>query len=122
VLTEESARMHSLIRVVDTFAVSGATLRFFVVCHLHSSPSDTAPHVLTIQMMGRRDSNWIPLAGAPPKVFKYGYNLNPSGPGGFVLSTEFNLDMNKTGFGLFYIQALLDGQLVAQVPLTLRPQ
>jgi hypothetical protein len=37
-------------------------------------------------MMGRKNNNWIPVAGAPAKLFKYGYNIDPQGPGGFSLN------------------------------------
>jgi len=121
VLTEDTTHLVSALRITDSFAVIGPILRFWVVTHLHSHPFDVAPHTLQVQMVRSDNSNTV--AWTNPANFYYGYRQGMFGPGGYLLRTEFNLNVSRLmPLGLFYIQALLDSQLVAQVPLTLHPQ
>lgn len=112
----------SAIRIIDTLTIPAAasTARFFTVVSLFSSPGDFIQHSVVIQMVDP-DRAFSIVAAANPHNFAYGHRINFNGPGGLVLTTEFNLDLSKlAGFGLFYIQAVLDGEIVATVPLTLR--
>jgi hypothetical protein len=95
--------------------------QFFVLTYLHSNPGDFLPHTLKVQMVGRNGENWVVAADAPEEKFVYGYKVDASGPGGYMLTTEFVLNPQVMGpLGLYFIQAVLDGDLVAQTPLTLK--
>ncbi len=66
------------------------------------------------------DGNWVPVAEAPAHDFHYAYKVDSSAPGAFLLTTEFNVDISRLTLATYYIQARLDGAVVAQTPLTLR--
>jgi len=60
------------------------------------------------------------VSEAKAESFVYGYKVDPSGPGGFMLTTEFTLDPKPLQIpALYFIQALLDGELAVQTPFTL---
>lgn len=121
VLNEPTGRI-SLIRVIDVINTPpGVPAHFFSLTYLHSDLSDYLPHVLQVQVAKWEFDHWDVLAAAPPQPFLYGYKLDPSGPGAFALSTEFNLNVERLGGrGTVFVQALVDGQLVTQTPLMLR--
>ena len=66
-------------------------IRFFVLTYLHCTPGDFSSHILKVQMVGRGD-DWAVVAEAKEESFVYGYAIDPSGPGGYMLTTEFTLD------------------------------
>jgi hypothetical protein len=123
VLTEADGGF-SAIRIKDVLHCARASpaARFFVITYLHSVPGDILQHVLEVRMTSR-EANGSPyvVAHAPEQRFIYGYRVDSEAPGGFVLTTEFNLDLMRMGnLGTYFIQAFLDGEIVAQTPLTLR--
>ena len=105
-----------------SLGASSQSARFFVLTYLHSHPNDQASHRIKVQMVGRSGETWVTAASAPEEPFLYGYKVDPSAPGAFLLTTEFNLDLRPIEhmLGLFYIQVFVDGEFVAQTPLTLR--
>lgn len=121
VLSEKTGIV-SAIRITDVLTVGpqSALARFFVLTYLHSHPLDLQQHVAKVQLMGLREGAWGSVAEAPDQRFVYGYKLDPSGPGAFMLTTEFNLDLTMLGaLGVLYVQVLVDGNLEDQTPLTL---
>jgi hypothetical protein len=122
VLTEKTGVV-SAIRIMDVLTVPalGVQARFFVLTYLHSRPADYLQHVLRIQMVGQDGSDWKIVADAPDHRFVYGYALAALAPGGFVLTTEFNINLIPLGsLGTYLVQAIVDGDLVEQTPLTLQ--
>jgi len=70
-------------------------------------------------MIVRLSERWAVVSEAT-ESFVYGYAVDPSGPGGYMLTTEFTLDPKPLQIpGLYFIQAILDGELATQTPLTL---
>jgi hypothetical protein len=119
----ETAGATSAIRIMDVLTAGRLSnvARFFVLTYLHSVPLDYGQHIAQIQLVGLRNSNWVVVANAPPHAFVYSYALVPSAPGAFMLTTEFNLDLTTLGqLGTFWVQLLLDGNMIEQTPLTLQ--
>ena len=121
VLSEKTGSV-SAIRIMDVLTVGpqSTLARFFVLTYLHSRPLDLQQHVAKVQLMGLREGAWISVADAPDHRFAYGYKMDASGPGAFMLTTEFNLDLTTLGtLGVFYVQVSVDGKVEQQTPLTL---
>lgn len=121
VLDEKSGSV-SAIRIMDVLLVGPASTsaRFFVLTYLHSRPLDFGRHVAQVQMTGLRRGEWISVAHAPPHAFVYSYRMAADGPGAFMLTTEFNLDLTTLGeLGTFWVQLSVDGAQVEQTPITL---
>jgi hypothetical protein len=115
----------SAIRILDVLKIGARSIgaRFFVLTYLHSKPFDSAQHVTEISMLGFRNGNWVIVASTAPRHFAYSYAMVHNAPGAFMLTTEFNLDLATLGdLGTFWIQLLVDGELVEQTPLTLQRQ
>jgi hypothetical protein len=63
---------------------------------------------------------WAVVADAPERRFQYSRNVVKVGCGAYLLTTTFNLELAPLGpLGTYFIQALVDGKMVAQVPLDL---
>ena len=125
VLYEEKAHLPSLIRVCDAFTLSQQEThaRFSSYVHIHCEGLDLLPHTLVVQMLGYKDGGWESIVEAPPHEFRYGYHAeNSSGPGATLLFTRFNQRLSELEPlpRVFYLQARVDEELVAQTPLTLR--
>jgi len=122
VLHEDKSGAVSAIRIMDILMVGSLSVvaRFFVLSYVHSRPLDFEQHVAQVQLMGIRDGQWVSVSHAPPHSFVYSYRMDPSGPGGFILTTEFNLNLAKFGdLGIFWVQLTIDGVVAEQTPLTL---
>ncbi len=122
VLTETTG-LHSAIRNFDHFTLpTGSNFAYFyALTILTSRPMDFLPHILSIRMVGQQGESWNIVASAPDHRFSYAYKIDPSGPGGFNLKTEFSVDVSAwPKLGTFFVQAWLDGERVAQAPITLR--
>jgi hypothetical protein len=119
-LTEKTGLV-SAIRIMDVLTIRAAGFAHFVtLTKLHSAqPRDLSPHVLAVRAVG--PDGVTVVASGEPYPFAYGYGAEPSAPGGFMLTTEFNLDSSAPG-GTYDIQAWLDRVLVARTPLTLLRQ
>jgi hypothetical protein len=112
----------SAIRIMDALWIRqhSPVIRFFVLTYLHCAPGDFDSHILKVQMVGRASGDWAVVSEAKAESFVYGYKVDPSGPGGFMLTTEFTLDPKPLQIpALYFIQALLDGELAVQTPFTL---
>jgi hypothetical protein len=123
VLNEKTESV-SAIRIMDILTVGALSpvARFFVLSYLHSRTVDFAQHAAKIQMLGIRNGGWVVVAEAPPHVFVYSYGTLPPGvgPGAFMLTTEFNLNLTTFGeLGTFWIQLSIDGEVEEQTPITL---
>jgi hypothetical protein len=120
----EKTDVLSAIRIMDTLTLpAGASFaRFYTLTRIDSQPGDFQPHVLQVRIAftdGHGD--WVPIATAPDQRFFYGYKLDRAGPGGFNLTTEFNVDLRPLRTpGTYWIQVSLDGAYLNQCPLTLR--
>jgi hypothetical protein len=122
VLHEEKTGAVSAVRIMDVLTVGIQTqvARFFVLSYVHSRPLDFDRHIAKVQLTGSRGNQWITVADAPEHPFEYSYRITPSGPGGFMLTTEFNLNLATIGeLGTFWVQLSIDGIMVEQTPLTL---
>jgi hypothetical protein len=122
ILNEEKTGAVSAIRIMDVLMIGTHSIvaRFFVLSYVHSHPLDFEQHVAKVELTGLRDGKWISVAQAPPHPFVYSYRMDPSGPGGFMLTTEFNLNLATFGdLGTFWVQLYIDGAMVEQAPLTL---
>lgn len=118
----ESTGAVSAIRILDvlTIARQSSAIRFFVITYLHSQPGDTEQHFAQVRLMAQRAGQWTSAAEAPPHTFTYSYRMDPNGPGAFILTTEFNLQVVKLGeMGTFWVQLSVDGKQVEETPLTL---
>jgi hypothetical protein len=112
----------SAIRIMDSLWIGqfAPVIRFFVLTYLHCHPGDFNSHILKVQMVGRASGDWAVVSEAQAESFVYGYQIDPSGPGGYMLTTEFTLDPKPLQIpGLYFIQAILDGELATQTPFTL---
>lgn len=110
----------SVIRIMDVLHCGRTSpfARFHVVTYLHSDKGDFDHHSVKVQMVA--ESGGV-VASAPDQSFLYGYKIDPYGYGAFALTTEFTLDLTKMGqLGRYFIQALLDGSVVAATPFMLR--
>jgi hypothetical protein len=96
---DEKSGITSAIRIMDVLYIGrrAALARFFVIAYLHSRAGDLGNHTGTVQMSGKREGRWTIVADVPPYPFNYSYRLDPGGPGGFMLTTEFNLDLTTFG-------------------------
>jgi hypothetical protein len=122
VLSEKTGGV-SAIRIMDVLSIGPQSLaaRFFVISYLHSSSMDFQQHFAKVHLVALRNGQWVSVAEAPDHGFIYSYRLDPTGPGAFLLTTEFNLDLTDIGeLGTFWVQLMIDGQLVAQTPIMLR--
>jgi len=112
----------TIVRAMSTLGLSETRqfAHFFSVTTLHSQPGDLQPHSLRIVLS---DQTGATIAQTPPYSFSYGYKIDPSGPGGFILTSEFNLDVRQVRLPMScLVSAFLDSELdsVAKIPLMLR--
>jgi hypothetical protein len=109
----------SAIRTISVIALppGNNSAHFFALTFLSSQPGDFSPHTVQIQVTGKSGTF---IAQAPPLTFRYGYLIDPSGPGGYILRTEFNVDVSAYNLPLgCLVSAFLDGSAVARTPLML---
>ena len=119
VLTEKT-EVISAVRIMNVLRISGGLnfAKFSSVTFLASEPGDTSPHKIKVQMIS---SSGDFVAEAPERWFFYGYNVDPSGPGGYTLTTEFNLDLSPLGtLGSYAVWVFLDDVRVCGAPLIMR--
>ncbi len=116
----EKTEVPSAIRIMNSLALAEGTdaARFFVITFLACEPGDFSRHVLKIAVTQQHGAVIAETADYP---FQYGYRIRPSDPGGFILTTEFNIDGKPLGLPLgCLVSAYLDGEAVARATLTLR--
>jgi hypothetical protein len=123
VLHEEKTGAVSAIRIMDILKIGRLSnvARFFVLTYLHSRALDLEHHSAQVQLVALRGGRWVSVATAPPHGFAYSCGTLSSAPGAFMLTTEFNLDLNTLGeLGTFWVQLSVDGEIVEQTPFTLQ--
>ena len=123
VLTEQNG-VPSAIRLIDilTLASGNPIAHFFTITNLHAVSLDPEKHRLAIKM--RRPvlgGGWETVAETTEREFVYSHRLSLTAPGACLLTTEFNVNVDMLGgLGTFYLEAWLEGKMVAHTPLTLR--
>jgi hypothetical protein len=76
-----------------TLPADAAFARFFALTRIHSQPDDFLPHVVQVRIGTQDGEGWLTVATAPELRFFYGHKIDAASPGGFNLTTEFNLDL-----------------------------
>lgn len=111
------------VRILDVIRCGrlSQAVRFFVLTYLHSERADFQNHTLKVRMVEHKASGEsFRIAEAPEASFKYARNLVKTGPGAFMMTTTFNLELAPLGsLGTYFIEAHVDGKRVAETPLTL---
>lgn len=124
VLVEKSG-LQSAMRIMDTLLIApgATTAQFTVWTTIRSGPMDITPHVLQV-FMRKGSLQGSVVARAEAYTFRYGYGaggFNLADPGGFSLTTNFNVTLAEIGgLGMYYLQVDLDQQLLTCIPLRLR--
>jgi hypothetical protein len=116
----EKTDVMSAIRIMNVLNIAQGNdfARFSSMTFLHSTPGDFSRHVLKVQML--RSTGEL-IAEGPDASFVYGYRLDPSGAGGYTLTTNFNLNLRIVGqLGQFAVWAFLDGARVSGATIMLR--
>ncbi len=82
----------SAVRILSAIRlpVGNDLARFFTLTYLSSQPGDFLKHTIRIQILDKGGSLVIQ---AEPYLFQFGYLLDPLGPGGYTLRTEFGLNV-----------------------------
>jgi hypothetical protein len=120
VLAETEANLLSAIRMMSVITVATVNTHaiFYSVVFVSSIPGDQEQHVMRVAM--RRDDGQVVLF-APDHLFKYGYQVDINGYGGFSLRTRFDVDMTKLETsGTYWIWVYVDENPVAKTPIMLR--
>jgi hypothetical protein len=125
VLCEKHSEVLSAIRIMDSLKITPAATfaHFFVLTFFHAGAAgEVSHHVAKVQMFGplaESKSERI-VAQAPDHSFAF-KSKDQVAPPGYCLTTEFNVQLAElTQLGTYVIQVFLDGNLVAQSPLTLQ--
>ena len=111
----------TMVRTMSTIALSPTrqSAHFFAVTTVHCQPGDFGFHSLLVGVS--EGGNFI--SRTPPHSFQYGYKIDPSGAGGFILTSEFNLDVSQLRLPMNdFVCAYLDTlpEPVAKTPLMIR--
>lgn len=119
----ETTGVSSAVRIMSAIKLNPIQthVHFFVLTSFHQ-PNYGVPdlhfHEAVIQMVGNRAGGWEIVASAKP--YSFVYTRKDEAIGGMELATEFTVDLSKLpDLGTYFMQVLLDGQLVAQAPLSL---
>jgi hypothetical protein len=111
----------SAMRIVDIITTARPSAHFYTLTLLHTTSVDVIEHSLQIKLMGIQNDQWVQVAQAPEHRFAYSYQVDRYAPGAFALTTEFELDLAPLHLPeTYYVQAWLDGELLAQTTLRLR--
>lgn len=115
---ERGNELPTAVRILNSIQLTPLStgVHFFSLVGVYKASYDFNPHTLQVVMLAPPDYKVI-IAAGPPQRFVYGYRLTQAAPGGFLLGTEFNVVIAT--LGVYWIQALLDNELVSQVPLLL---
>src|ERR1700722_1329953 len=106
----ETNNVPTLVRVLTILALGPGTTfaRFSAVTGLNSQPGDYDQHTLQVMITDRAGNR---IDDAKPYNFVYGYKIDPAGPGGFILTTAFNLNISQMQLPLHcLVSAFLDNQ------------
>jgi hypothetical protein len=118
----EKTDVPTIVRAMSVIGLSPTRqfAHFFSVTTVNCHPGDFLTHALRV---GVSDRTGAFIAQAPPYNFVYGYKVDPAGVGGFVLTSEFNLDVSQISLPTScLVSAFLDSEPnpVAKTPLILR--
>ena len=120
VLVEEKTTLLSAIRMMSSITIlrHESHVHIWSIVFVSSIPGDHDRHRMLVTMTGP-DS--VIVASAEASEFEYGYKVDPTGNGGFSLRTEFNVEVSRIpASGTYWMNAHVDGHLVARTPVTLR--
>jgi hypothetical protein len=124
VIWEQKSNVPTLVRVMTVISMEeGAEdARFYAITSLNSFPGDMETHSVFITVTDRGGNL---VASTTPFEFKYGYELDPNGPGGFIMTTNVILELAKLPTALpcyLLVSAFLDkiNDSVSSTPLLLR--
>jgi hypothetical protein len=124
ILWEQNTNVPTLVRLMSVLSLhaESTTARFLVVTLLNSQPGDTELHSMFIHITEKQGAV---VASTEPFEFRYGYELDHGGAGGFTMTTTFTLDLAKIPIDLpchLLVQAFLDKvpTAVAVTPLLIR--
>ena len=90
---------------------------FKALTYLTSQPGDTASHTFAVQL--ERYDGYV-AAYSVPIQFVFGYAIDPSGPGGYFMTTNFEVDAALYVPGNYAVVIYVDRQAVASAALMLR--
>lgn len=118
VLSEKSGFLSAmrLINVI-TFNAQNPRFSFKALTALNAEPGDFAVHSIALQMV--RGDGYI-AAHTMPLQFVYGYAIDPTGPGAYYLTTNFDLVGSQSLPGNYSVAAFVDDVVVASAPVMLR--
>lgn len=113
----------SAIRMVDVFnipadAPSEPLIQFWLVVILKVEPPVPDEEIHLGITMVRATGERVSLPAPPQAVKLRRDGTDPTLPGGIAFLGQFNLTINN--FGTAYIEADVDGKVVARVPVTFR--
>jgi hypothetical protein len=119
VLRESATELLSAIRMMSVITVPSSNYaHFYSIVFISSAPGDIEQHKAQVRLC---TADGTVVASANEYEFTYGYRIDPTGIGGFVLRTEFNVDLTKIQtLGTFWLWAFVDGAAIAKTPLMLR--
>jgi hypothetical protein len=106
----------SAIRVMSAILLGpGVSAVQFATLVQLSANLDFSPHTLLVQILGPTHA---PLAQSAAQRFVFGSRIDPTEPGGFTMSTDFNFHI--AGLGTHWVQAVVDGEVVIQIPILIQ--
>jgi hypothetical protein len=105
----------SAIRIfnISTAPKDTKIVRFFAITALTEDSADTLWHQLVVRLVRGTQT----VAEAPASPFFYVHDLDPTAPGAYTLTTEFTVKVELSG--VHYVEAVLDGAVVARTAITL---
>jgi len=122
-ICEDVVRDGAFLNAVHVFSVitierwKQPKFRFKAITHLTSQPGDIIPHNFAVQL--ERYDGYV-AAYTIPIQFVFGYALDPSGPGGYFMTTNFEIDAQLYVPGNYAVVVYVDRQAVASTALMLR--
>lgn len=115
VLRESATELLSAVRMMSVITVPSSNYaHFYSIVFLSSAPADYEQHKAQVKLCM---ADGTVVASANEYEFTYGYRIDPSGNGGFVPRTEFNVDLTKLQtLGTFWLWAFVDGAAISEDP------
>ena len=88
----ERTEIVSAVRILNVLAIGAGNnfARFSTLTFVTSQPGDLGQHNLQVRMQTMHGEL---VAQAPGYPFVYGYKIDLTGPGAFMLTTNFNIDL-----------------------------
>ena len=119
VIDEKQLDLLTCVRIMNllTLAPGNNFVSFYSVAFVGCFPGDTGSHTMTAQVLTSTEKV---IATAREHVFRFGFRVDPYGPGAFSLTTAWRLDVSDIPLGMFLVRVNLDGAPIAQTGLMLR--